>query len=59
MKPSNPIYVGGPPLEPPDEEPLISCMFCKKRSPRYQWIKNHNYCPACNEEDAAGESTED
>jgi hypothetical protein len=59
MKQLNAIYVGGPQLDPPDEIPLIHCKFCKKKSPRTEWVRNRWHCPGCNEEDAAGITEED
>lgn len=59
MKPRNPIYIGGPPLDPPDEDPLIPCKHCKKVSERRYWVQNHWHCPGCHEEDAAGITEED
>lgn len=61
MKPRNAIYVGGPPLDPPDDEPIIQCnrWQCGQKFPRSEWVRNHWHCPGCHEEDAAGITEED
>jgi len=61
MKPGNAIYIGGPPLDPPDDDPIIQCnrWQCSKKSPRTEWVRNHWHCPGCHEEDAAGITEED
>jgi len=61
VKPRNPIYTGGPPLDPPDDEPIIQCnrWQCGKKFMRTEWVRNHWHCPGCHEEDAAGITEED
>ena len=53
MKPTNPVYVGGPLLDLPDQKD--PCPKCKGR----QWIYVHarpygrkTECPFCNQDDA-------
>ncbi|MEG0064742.1 MAG: hypothetical protein RR740_09085 [Pseudomonas sp.] len=59
MKPRNPVYVGGPPLDPLEYAALIHCKFCKKKFTRPLWQRNHWHCPGCHEEDAAWITEED
>lgn len=59
MRPTNNVYLGGPPLDPPDDEPLIHCKRCTRKYLRSAWARNHWHCPGCHEEDAAGITEED
>lgn len=61
MKPRNAIYIGGPLLDPPDDEPIFQCIYwkCGKKFPRTEWVRNHWHCPGCHEEGAAGITEED
>lgn len=59
MKPTNCVYIGGPPLDAPDDDPIIHCKSCKKKFARPLWERNNWHCPGCHEEDAAGITEED
>lgn len=54
----NHIYIGGPPLDPPDEEPQIKCTYCGIIWFSSEWKRNHGHCPGCQRE-FAGVLSED
>lgn len=47
MKPTNSVYVGGPPLDPPEDVVMINCTYCHRSSYAIQWRKNDGDCPRC------------
>ena len=58
MKPSNSIYIGGPPLDPPEDLVMVRCTFCHKSAYSSEWISNHGDCPRCGKP-YAGKQSED
>jgi len=47
MKPANPVYMGGPPLDPPDEPVMVQCSNCKCFTDAKIWRARHGNCPKC------------
>lgn len=47
MKPKNPIYLGGPPLDPPDDDVSIQCTYCLKNFYAFEWRCQLGECPNC------------
>lgn len=58
MKPSNRVYLGGPPLGPPEDLVMIRCTYCHKSAYSAEWRANHGHCPRC-QKAYAGEPNED
>ena len=58
MKPRNAIYIGGPPLDPPEDLVMVNCTECHKSAYSAEWISNHGDCPRC-EKPYAGKPIED
>jgi len=58
MKPSNLVYLGGPPLDPPEDLVMVRCTFCHKSAYSAEWKRNRGYCPIC-QKAYAGPSDED
>lgn len=54
----NHIYIGGPPLDLPDEEPQIKCTYCRVIWLGIEWKRNYGHCPSCQRE-FAGVLSED
>ena len=52
------IYIGGPSLEPPEDQVMINCHNCHKSAYSAEWIRNNGNCPRCHEV-YAGELSED
>lgn len=43
----NAVYVGGPPLDAPDEEPLVECSQCNCKTEAAIWRARNGDCPKC------------
>lgn len=46
MKPTNRIYIGGPALDPPDEELLHRCPHCQRLNTQDDY-RPDGECPQC------------
>lgn len=58
MKPRNSIYIGGPPLDPPDEPLMIKCTYCQVAYHSRAWRDHRGECPNCHKP-YAGQPSED
>jgi len=58
MKPTNRIYIGGPPLDAPEDLVMVRCTYCHKSAYSAEWIRNNGDCPRC-QKAYAGHEIED